>query len=64
MHIRWQCLNLRGQRRPLPTQLEKEWSRRTHPGLGSGRGSLDIHDIAAFNFFRLRPRSINILIQT
>eukprot|EP00965_Chrysotila_dentata_P028718 954301-Pleurochrysis_carterae.AAC.1 len=45
LHITWQCLNLRQQRRHLPTQLGKGWSRRSHPGLGSGRGSLDIHDV-------------------
>eukprot|EP00965_Chrysotila_dentata_P063673 2109691-Pleurochrysis_carterae.AAC.1 len=45
LHIEWQCLNLRKQRRHLPTQLGKGWSRRTQPGLGSGRGSLEIHDV-------------------
>ena len=45
LHLEWQCLTLREQRRHLPTQLGKGWSRKTHPGLGSGRGSLDIHDV-------------------
>eukprot|EP00965_Chrysotila_dentata_P227353 6195963-Pleurochrysis_carterae.AAC.1 len=26
LHIGWQCLNLREQRRHLPTQLRKGWS--------------------------------------
>eukprot|EP00965_Chrysotila_dentata_P003399 110590-Pleurochrysis_carterae.AAC.1 len=43
-HIEWQCLYLRKKQRHLPTPLGKGWSRRTHPGFGSGRGSLDIHD--------------------
>ena len=31
LHPIWQCLTLREQRRHLPTQLGKGWSRRTHP---------------------------------
>eukprot|EP00965_Chrysotila_dentata_P062483 2070287-Pleurochrysis_carterae.AAC.1 len=46
LHLEWQCSTLREQRRHLPTQLGKGcWSRRTHPGLGSGRSSLNIHDV-------------------
>eukprot|EP00965_Chrysotila_dentata_P015736 521010-Pleurochrysis_carterae.AAC.1 len=41
----WQCLTFREQRKHLPTQLREGWSRKTHPGFGSGRGSLDIHDV-------------------
>eukprot|EP00965_Chrysotila_dentata_P011770 386069-Pleurochrysis_carterae.AAC.1 len=44
-HIEWQCLNLRKQRKHLPTQLGKRWSHRTHPRLGSGRGSLNTHGV-------------------
>eukprot|EP00965_Chrysotila_dentata_P137204 4538205-Pleurochrysis_carterae.AAC.1 len=54
LHITWQCLNLRKQRRHLPTRLGKGWSHRTqHPRLGSERGgSLDIHDIHFYLFQR------------
>eukprot|EP00965_Chrysotila_dentata_P056021 1857141-Pleurochrysis_carterae.AAC.1 len=45
LHLEWQCLTLCEQRRHLPTQLGQGWSRKTHPSLGSGRGSLDIRDV-------------------
>eukprot|EP00965_Chrysotila_dentata_P236579 6201400-Pleurochrysis_carterae.AAC.1 len=38
--------------------------RRTHPGLGLGRGSLDIHDVHFLNFFNMHTSFARILVES
>eukprot|EP00965_Chrysotila_dentata_P212375 6186990-Pleurochrysis_carterae.AAC.1 len=57
------CLNLREQRRHLPTQPGKGWSRKSHPGLASARGSLYIHDVHLLIFFDAHTRLVRTIIE-